>query len=350
MAGVPSPTPPPPLPLPFPATITPSISSSSAAATRSGLLIAVALLVFAVVATVSFHQIRRILCSRISSSSATSPSSSSSSSSFTPSPTPLLRRIPSPSPTPPPNSDRDELIDSLPLFSLATAVTAVHKSPDCAVCLSRFRPHDELRLLPRCRHAFHHLCIDKWLRSTPSCPLCRSSVFQLAPDPPGGDSSRSSSFRVELGNVSRRRLAEEETDVAGPAIQRSYSLGSSFEYLVDEDVEAVVQGLMRRMDESKDVNDGGGRGGGASASESEGGGGRGWLREYLDRAASSASSSFSSLRMSGRFSVQRVNSVINESSTHDTGGDGRSWDLEAQGMGWVDESGFGGVYRWLIGM
>ncbi|KAL6654165.1 hypothetical protein ACP70R_007630 [Stipagrostis hirtigluma subsp. patula] len=46
----------------------------------------------------------------------------------------------------------------------------------CAVCLAEFRDGETLRLLPRCRHAFHRGCIDTWLRAHINCPLCRAPV------------------------------------------------------------------------------------------------------------------------------------------------------------------------------
>ncbi|GFQ06016.1 RING-H2 finger protein atl52, partial [Phtheirospermum japonicum] len=51
---------------------------------------------------------------------------------------------------------------------------------ECAVCLSEFRENESLRLLPKCRHAFHLPCIDTWLRSQSSCPLCRAGVVVVA--------------------------------------------------------------------------------------------------------------------------------------------------------------------------
>ncbi|PIA32391.1 hypothetical protein AQUCO_04500176v1 [Aquilegia coerulea] len=67
------------------------------------------------------------------------------------------------------------IITSIPIF--------VHKSDgsdkcilECAICLSMFEDEDIGRHLPSCNHAFHVQCIDKWLRSHSSCPICRALV------------------------------------------------------------------------------------------------------------------------------------------------------------------------------
>ncbi|KAK6155173.1 hypothetical protein DH2020_009421 [Rehmannia glutinosa] len=67
-------------------------------------------------------------------------------------------------------------IDALPVFSFKEVVGP--KEPfDCAVCLCEFSETDQLRLLPICSHAFHINCIDTWLLSNSSCPLCRGALF-----------------------------------------------------------------------------------------------------------------------------------------------------------------------------
>lgn len=67
-------------------------------------------------------------------------------------------------------------IDALPVFMYKEIVGA--KEPfDCAVCLCEFSEKDQLRLLPTCSHAFHLNCIDTWLLSNSTCPLCRGTLF-----------------------------------------------------------------------------------------------------------------------------------------------------------------------------
>ncbi|CAL5048104.1 unnamed protein product [Urochloa decumbens] len=61
---------------------------------------------------------------------------------------------------------------------------------DCAVCLEAMKAGEAARRLPACAHAFHVGCIDMWLDSHATCPVCRCHVVpQLkkgAKEPPEG--------------------------------------------------------------------------------------------------------------------------------------------------------------------
>ncbi|KAG2657480.1 hypothetical protein PVAP13_1KG160000, partial [Panicum virgatum] len=46
----------------------------------------------------------------------------------------------------------------------------------CSVCLEEVRGGEMVRSLPGCRHVFHVGCIDPWLHSHATCPLCRSDL------------------------------------------------------------------------------------------------------------------------------------------------------------------------------
>ncbi|MED6108616.1 hypothetical protein PIB30_025924 [Stylosanthes scabra] len=53
---------------------------------------------------------------------------------------------------------------------------------ECAVCLSAVEDEQEIRLLPNCKHSFHVGCIDTWLASNSTCPICRTKAEpQLEP-------------------------------------------------------------------------------------------------------------------------------------------------------------------------
>ncbi|CAJ1781663.1 unnamed protein product [Sphenostylis stenocarpa] len=67
-------------------------------------------------------------------------------------------------------------IDGLPVFQYKE-LKGLKEPFDCAVCLCEFSEKDKLRLLPMCSHAFHISCIDTWLLSNSSCPLCRGTLL-----------------------------------------------------------------------------------------------------------------------------------------------------------------------------
>ncbi|XP_050237909.1 E3 ubiquitin-protein ligase ATL4 [Mercurialis annua] len=193
------------------------------------------------------------------------------------------------------------IVDSLPLFSFSSIKRAsANSAVDCAVCLSKFEPHDQLRLLPLCCHAFHVDCIDTWLRSNQTCPLCRSSIHAsesnvlkaLSTD---GAGAGSESFRLEIGSISRRQTAPDSVVES----RSSYSIGS-FEYLVEEDSEITVSQTHRSSFSDKET---------VAAQQylesnlasDVSAGGRSWLKDYVDRLSTSLSSRALSFRSSGRF-------------------------------------------------
>ncbi|GFO17749.1 RING finger protein [Plakobranchus ocellatus] len=45
----------------------------------------------------------------------------------------------------------------------------------CNICLCDYENGDQKRLLP-CKHDFHKDCVDTWLKSKATCPVCRSDV------------------------------------------------------------------------------------------------------------------------------------------------------------------------------
>ena len=46
----------------------------------------------------------------------------------------------------------------------------------CSVCLVEYQAEDRLQHIPACGHTFHTDCIDHWLATHTTCPLCRLSL------------------------------------------------------------------------------------------------------------------------------------------------------------------------------
>uniref|UniRef100_A0A0D9VE96 RING-type E3 ubiquitin transferase n=1 Tax=Leersia perrieri TaxID=77586 RepID=A0A0D9VE96_9ORYZ len=70
-------------------------------------------------------------------------------------------------------------IDAIPAFAYARDGGGSSKSGRCAlcsVCLEDVQAGEMVRRLPACGHLFHVDCIDMWLHSHSTCPLCRCNV------------------------------------------------------------------------------------------------------------------------------------------------------------------------------
>lgn len=77
------------------------------------------------------------------------------------------------------------VIASLPVFVFKGEDDATATSTtECAVCLSMIENEEMARLLPNCKHVFHAECVDKWLGSHSTCPICRTEAEPLVrPEP-----------------------------------------------------------------------------------------------------------------------------------------------------------------------
>ncbi|KAK2974240.1 hypothetical protein RJ640_016726, partial [Escallonia rubra] len=70
---------------------------------------------------------------------------------------------------------------SLPTLLTFNPMNSTTSPLYCAVCLHDVAGGETHRKLPKCGHCFHADCIDDWLRSKLTCPLCRSQVCHLPP-------------------------------------------------------------------------------------------------------------------------------------------------------------------------
>ena len=70
------------------------------------------------------------------------------------------------------------VVEALPTFEYKAAAMAKKSTTamECAVCLEDFEEAEVGRTLPKCGHSFHLDCIDMWLHSHSTCPLCRSGL------------------------------------------------------------------------------------------------------------------------------------------------------------------------------
>ncbi|GMN50588.1 hypothetical protein TIFTF001_019755 [Ficus carica] len=142
------------------------------------------------------------------------------------------------------------VIESLPFFRFST-LKGSKEGLECAVCLSKFEDVEILRMLPKCKHAFHINCIDHWLERHSSCPLCRHKV-SIEDLTPTGDSNSArflsndpSGLREDSNNI--ELFVQREESQRGSS---RFSIGSSFRKIFEKGGEKEKDLFIRKETEA----------------------------------------------------------------------------------------------------
>ncbi|CAL5363616.1 unnamed protein product [Camellia sinensis] len=69
-----------------------------------------------------------------------------------------------------------EIPGLIPAHKYEKETKLVGENRTCVVCLNEYEEGEELRTLPECMHSFHVACIDMWLYSHSTCPVCRTDT------------------------------------------------------------------------------------------------------------------------------------------------------------------------------
>ncbi|CAN6561577.1 unnamed protein product [Malus baccata var. baccata] len=79
----------------------------------------------------------------------------------------------------------DPIIDSYPKLVLSESQRLPQRNDViCSICLSEYKPKDQVRCIPDCHHCFHVECVDEWLRMSATCLVCRNSpALSAGPSP-----------------------------------------------------------------------------------------------------------------------------------------------------------------------
>ncbi|KAJ4895015.1 RING-H2 finger protein ATL7 [Raphanus sativus] len=87
----------------------------------------------------------------------------------------------------------------------------------CSVCLGDYQADEKLQQIPSCGHTFHMDCIDLWLTSHTTCPLCRLTLIpthshQTQEEDGGVSSSQPETQPEDHGNYGHCDLNESDRD------------------------------------------------------------------------------------------------------------------------------------------
>ncbi|KAL2928586.1 RING-H2 finger protein ATL66 [Bienertia sinuspersici] len=74
-------------------------------------------------------------------------------------------------------------IKAMPIILHQQSSVGREDEMECCICLGAFEDGDKVKVLPKCDHRFHSECVDRWLSTQSSCPLCRLSFTVIKPMP-----------------------------------------------------------------------------------------------------------------------------------------------------------------------
>lgn len=104
------------------------------------------------------------------------------------------------------------VLDNYPVTTVRPDVSLPNSADSCVICLSDFSAGEAIRTLS-CKHVFHKECIDNWLGSHTTCPLCN---IQLTTRNVNGSPSRAT---VAAAPPAQRQPVEQAEAQDSPAAQ-----------------------------------------------------------------------------------------------------------------------------------
>lgn len=66
-----------------------------------------------------------------------------------------------------------------------TTISNATEEADCTICQDRITTGQQTRKLNHCGHTFHRVCIDPWLSTHVTCPMCRHDLRNVVERAPG---------------------------------------------------------------------------------------------------------------------------------------------------------------------
>jgi E3 ubiquitin-protein ligase RNF115/126 len=191
---------------------------------------------------------------------------------------------------PPPASD--EAINALPKKIVTADMMGNDGKVECSICMDDCPIGTEVTALP-CDHWFHDECIEKWLKTSDTCPHCRKPISDHIEDPqtrplrPGQPrGSRSSAGGRRPSSVSSPRASAPGDGSRG----NPFTLPDSPSALREarQDFYARRDGSSRDQDRSRSHRSSSTQGTPrptdarqASSSSNAGGGPMGWVRNHM---------------------------------------------------------------------
>lgn len=152
------------------------------------------------------------------------------------------------------------VIETFPIFTYAEVKDhQIGKGAlECAVCLNEFEDIETLRLIPKCDHVFHPECIDAWLQSHDTCPVCRADLNPQPDEPPvqvpqlirdepvTEQEQQNDEVSIRIVSDEEQRQQEDEGSVR-PTVKRNLSFNVPNRVPKQEEGGSVKSGVKRNL-------------------------------------------------------------------------------------------------------
>lgn len=121
-----------------------------------------------------------------------------------------LRRTPLEQQQTPRGLSTREMDEGFPAHIIGDDSRQEEEEEECSICLLSFASGEQYRELP-CKHIFHRKCVDVWLKSETTCPLCRTSCRLRRPPVETHVTCLSRMFRA-LQQRQREAIPQDDND------------------------------------------------------------------------------------------------------------------------------------------
>ncbi|CAI9117180.1 OLC1v1018526C1 [Oldenlandia corymbosa var. corymbosa] len=118
---------------------------------------------------------------------------------------------------------KKEVREMLPIIVFKESFSV--NDTQCSVCLGDYQAEEKLQQIPSCGHTFHVECIDNWLSTRATCPLCRQSLVSPSSAKDEAESSTTELVLV-VQQIDNNRATSEDNlndDDAGGSPNRNSS-------------------------------------------------------------------------------------------------------------------------------
>ena len=99
----------------------------------------------------------------------------------------------------------------------------------CPVCQTRLEDGERVRAVAKCQHLFHAKCLEPWLTTNNTCPLCRIEIFEEEHITIQDIGAHIQEIQAQIHELRRSRQRKFITWVVWAGVAKKLRLAATFE-------------------------------------------------------------------------------------------------------------------------